>query len=548
MEIGASTAARLRFGLRPPRSLLLWGWGCSSLPRPTRPRARCTRARRHAPARTCSTRPPKTAPQLRNAGIWEAKPLLVSGASAYRKGEFLYQDFLYDDSGARGTAGSGDPRSGATFARWDGTYALPDGRRLRAERRRPGRAAGQGARRRDRLPADLQLDDRSAARRDDDRARVARRRRSPSRTAPTSPRPAQYFLTVHGRNADLLAAGSTVPLSARAAGEGRQAPRPDRGRRPSRRLGPGRGQGADGRRHRALGRRRGSVPACPATAPTETTPGGAGGLAEPPAFFNVAFRYAEPLPNIGDLASVLTDPSWWRDHAAGARARHRRHLRVPARRSTSPSSQARKRDDLAGQARRRADERADQPDPHQPFELRPGRRLRARVRGQRRLLEPAARPAAAVLGLHPGEAAAEARLRADAAAALARRQLQPVHRLQQPVADRRARTWVDRDHARRAAAPTAGTTARPAPTRSRSGPTSRAATSSTPPTRRSPATRWAATAPTSSPPSTRTCSPPASRSSGLRARASGCRRTRPCPAVPARTRTACSPRCATSRS
>jgi hypothetical protein len=42
------------------------------------------------------------APQLENApgGIWHADPILVSGASAYRDGELLYQDFLYDDAGS----------------------------------------------------------------------------------------------------------------------------------------------------------------------------------------------------------------------------------------------------------------------------------------------------------------------------------------------------------------------------------------------------------------------------------------------------------------
>ena len=48
-------------------------------------------------------RKPAKAPQLRNRGPWHAKPILISGASAYRKGEFLYQDFLYDDHGARGS-------------------------------------------------------------------------------------------------------------------------------------------------------------------------------------------------------------------------------------------------------------------------------------------------------------------------------------------------------------------------------------------------------------------------------------------------------------
>src|SRR6185503_10116314 len=44
--------------------------------------------------------PPAAAPQLENTGLWQAAPILVSGASAYRRGEFLYQDFLYDDAGA----------------------------------------------------------------------------------------------------------------------------------------------------------------------------------------------------------------------------------------------------------------------------------------------------------------------------------------------------------------------------------------------------------------------------------------------------------------
>src|SRR4051794_5599745 len=38
-----------------------------------------------------------TSPQLENTGTWKASPILISGATAYRDGEFLYQDFLYDD-------------------------------------------------------------------------------------------------------------------------------------------------------------------------------------------------------------------------------------------------------------------------------------------------------------------------------------------------------------------------------------------------------------------------------------------------------------------
>jgi hypothetical protein len=52
---------------------------------------------------------------MENTGPWFATPILVSGASAYRNGEFLYQDFLYDDSGANNSA------SGQGF----GSYTYP---------------------------------------------------------------------------------------------------------------------------------------------------------------------------------------------------------------------------------------------------------------------------------------------------------------------------------------------------------------------------------------------------------------------------------------
>ena len=65
---------------------------------------------------------------------------------------------------------------------------------------------------------------------------------------------------------------------------------------------------------------------------------------------------------------------------------------------------------------------------------------------RQRLRRLAARPAPALLDLRPDGAAARRRLRPDAAAALARRQLQPVPRQQQPVPVRRARTGLDRDH------------------------------------------------------------------------------------------------------
>src|SRR3954469_15685644 len=50
---------------------------------------------------------PPVAPQLENSGVWQAPPILVSGGEAYRDGEFLYQDFLFDDHGGYG--GADDP-------------------------------------------------------------------------------------------------------------------------------------------------------------------------------------------------------------------------------------------------------------------------------------------------------------------------------------------------------------------------------------------------------------------------------------------------------
>src|SRR4051812_15382550 len=68
----------------------------------------------------------KASPQLANAGVWKAQPILVSGTTAYRSGEFLYQDFLYDDNGARHEADPNDPRSaGNLFSKPNGTYTYP---------------------------------------------------------------------------------------------------------------------------------------------------------------------------------------------------------------------------------------------------------------------------------------------------------------------------------------------------------------------------------------------------------------------------------------
>ena len=63
----------------------------------------------HRPGPDALYAPPPRAPQLENDGPWRAEPILVSGASAYRDGEFLYQDFLFDDHGAALAPDPADP-------------------------------------------------------------------------------------------------------------------------------------------------------------------------------------------------------------------------------------------------------------------------------------------------------------------------------------------------------------------------------------------------------------------------------------------------------
>src|SRR4051794_16408661 len=68
---------------------------------------------------------PATAPQLTNGAGWKASPILISGASAYRGGEFVYQDFLYDDHGASGgLRDQNDPRGAAAGTAGD-SFSAP---------------------------------------------------------------------------------------------------------------------------------------------------------------------------------------------------------------------------------------------------------------------------------------------------------------------------------------------------------------------------------------------------------------------------------------
>lgn len=68
---------------------------------------------------------PANAQQLSNAGVWRAPPILVSGTTAYRGGEFLYQDYLYDDHGAAGVSDATALANEPAFAPPSGTATYP---------------------------------------------------------------------------------------------------------------------------------------------------------------------------------------------------------------------------------------------------------------------------------------------------------------------------------------------------------------------------------------------------------------------------------------
>jgi pimeloyl-ACP methyl ester carboxylesterase len=88
----------------------------------------------HRPGPDILYAPPPRAPQLENRGIWKAKPILVSGTQAYREGEWLYQDYLFDDHGATGLKDGNDPNGIGTnlFSPSAGTFTYPTDEKLYA--------------------------------------------------------------------------------------------------------------------------------------------------------------------------------------------------------------------------------------------------------------------------------------------------------------------------------------------------------------------------------------------------------------------------------
>ena len=262
------------------------------------------------------------APQLQNRGIWSAEPILVSGAHAYRDGEFLYQDFLHDDRGLKGIPDPSDPHGpdGFLFSPKAGTVTYPtdpvfanNAADLVDLRVRP--LAGATA---FRVTLNTLKDAERTA------FTIALGSSEQARAWPHGAgvrSPAEQFLTVHGATAELRdAATGTVRSPAPEATvdlERRQV----EVRVPHAAWDPGTstvrmaaGVGLwDPGAGSYLAPRLGQATA---SAPGGGIPGGA-------ALLNLAFRFDEPLPDVGGTGAGITigdaavggmvDASWWRE-------------------------------------------------------------------------------------------------------------------------------------------------------------------------------------------------------------------------------------------
>lgn len=263
---------------------------------------------------------PAVAPQLTNTGIWKARPILVSGTIAYRRGELLYQDFLYDDHGAQETPDPADPRAaGNVFSKPNGTYTYPTGPGYAGNaadivelRIRPLRRATAF-----RLTLNTLKDPKLIA-----FTIALAGRNSPSRPLPFGANvsaPADRVVTVHPGTDGKLVGAVTDGASGRALGRARVTVDPAR-RQIEVRLAHRAWNPRRAKRRVALGVGLWDAVAgrylLPQVTASATQPGG-GGSGTPAAFFNVAFRTHEPASRPTDGQAAITDAAWWRDRMQG---------------------------------------------------------------------------------------------------------------------------------------------------------------------------------------------------------------------------------------
>jgi pimeloyl-ACP methyl ester carboxylesterase len=261
------------------------------------------------------------APQLQNVAPWSAKPILVSGAEAYHRGEFLYQDFLYDDSGAKATPDPNDPFSPAAnlFSPRYGTITYPtspvfagNAADLVEFRVKPQRSATAF-----RVTLNTLKDPTRVA------FTVALGESSETRAWPFGAgvrSPAQLFLTVHGTSAVLMDAVTGTAVTPAPGVRVNMLRRQFEVFVPHTAWNPGtsvvRMEAGVG-----LWDPTGGAYLKPGPTTTETQPGGCEGTCA--ALFNMAFRTNEPSPRIYEPGTANTiveggalvklDGRWWRE-------------------------------------------------------------------------------------------------------------------------------------------------------------------------------------------------------------------------------------------
>jgi pimeloyl-ACP methyl ester carboxylesterase len=264
---------------------------------------------------------PAVAPQLTNTGIWRAQPILVSGTTAYRAGEFVYQDYLYDDNGAQETTDPGDPRTaGDLFSKPNGTYTYPndtdyagDAADIVEFRLKP--LAGSTA---FRLTLNT-LKNPSLIAFTIALAEV----NSPSKPLPFGANisaPLDVAVTVHpGADGKTLVGDVTDDTGASL---GSATVTVDMQRRqidvrlPHALWNPKKGKARVGMGV-GLWDKAAKAYLLPQAAADATHPGGGGTGGAPEAFFNVAYRTHEDFPSVTEGTAVETSPAWWRDRRQG---------------------------------------------------------------------------------------------------------------------------------------------------------------------------------------------------------------------------------------
>lgn len=268
--------------------------------------------------------PVATAPQLTNTGIWHAPSILVSGASAYRGGEFLYQDFLDDDHGATEQNDPQDQRSaGNLFSKPSGTYTYPtdpsyagNAADLVEFRVKPLSTATAF-----RLTLNTMRDPKLIAFTIALGGQDGLTRAVPDGANVTMP--ADLFLTVHPSGTALVG-----QLTNATTGADEQPAMPvgvsvDTTRNQVQVLLPHADWAPAGIERLAVGvglwDGAHNAYLLPGVTRSATQPGGSGGVANPPAFFNVGFRSnsQEPMPHPTDVVNSTLHQAWWRDRAQG---------------------------------------------------------------------------------------------------------------------------------------------------------------------------------------------------------------------------------------